>query len=122
MAGGDETTSTKVPGHLSHLKTLGSSVAALVTLGGSFLAIDSHYASAADVNQNFNRIQNTMSGQVAKMRVDQLEDQIFMLEAKRGAGLKLTPVEAAMYSRYLRQRKDAQKILEDLQKLDKVAP
>lgn len=87
-----------------NVKTLSSTVAGIVALLGSLWAIDTHYASAEDVN----RVQKEVNGQIQQIRVEKIEDELFLLDMKRQQqGGKLNPVDAAMHERYERRLQDA---------------
>jgi hypothetical protein len=81
-------------------KMIGSLVAGTVAILGSIWAIDSHYASAADVQA----IQKSFDIQFIKMQQTTDEDKLFELDIKKQAqGGKLDPVDAALYERYVRR-------------------
>jgi hypothetical protein len=88
------------------LKTVGSVVSAVVAILGSIWAIDSHYASAADVA----RMQQSMEYNVRQLRIEQTEDELFKLDAKKQAqGGRLEPMEQALHDRYVRRIRDARR-------------
>jgi hypothetical protein len=81
-------------------KMIGSVVAGVVAILGSIWAIDSHYASAADVQA----IQKSFDAQFIKIQQTNDEDKMFELDIKKQTqGGKLDPVDAALYERYLRR-------------------
>ena len=103
-------------------------VAAIGTIGASFLALDSRYASAADVQkveQNVQRqvqmVEHGLTSQMNQQRLQTLEDQIFLLETKKAAQKnKLSPVDQALHERTVRQLEQAQRQQIDLQNKTRV--
>lgn len=86
------------------IKTISSSLAGIVAILGSFWALDTHYASAEDVN----RVQSQVNSQIQQIRQEKIEDELFLLDMKKQQqGGKLNPVDAAMYERYQRRLDDA---------------
>ena len=82
------------------IKTVSSSIAGIVAILGSLWSLDTHYASAEDVN----RVQEQVNTQIQQIRTEKIEDELFLLDVKKQAnGGKLDPVDAAMYERYTRR-------------------
>ena len=82
------------------LKTITTIVTGAITILGGIWALDSHYASAADVTQ----LQRSMESQITQIRADRIEDELFKLDAKKQAqNGKLDPIDSAIYERYLRR-------------------
>lgn len=96
----------ETPKHLViNLKTVGSIASAIVAILGAVWAIDSHYASAADVE----KIQRSMSQQVNQLRIERTEDELFKLDVKKQTqGGKLEPIDQALHDRYVRRIKEVQ--------------
>lgn len=87
------------------LKGIAASFGAVVAILGSIWAIDTHYASAADVAA----IKQDLTSQIQQMRVEKVEDQLFELDAKKAAqNGKLSPQDQAMYDRYMRRLQSIQ--------------
>lgn len=82
------------------LKTGAATISAVAMLLGSVWAIDSHYASAADVE----KIQRSVDSKITQFQQQHLENQVFLLDMKKQQqnGV-LDPVDAAMAERYRRQ-------------------
>jgi hypothetical protein len=88
------------------LKTVGSVISGLVAILGSIWALDSHYASAADVE----RLQRSVESHVRQLRQERAEDELLKLSVKKQVqNGKLDPVDAALYDRYSRRINDTQK-------------
>jgi hypothetical protein len=84
-------------------KNLSSTFAGVITILGGFWAIDSHYASAADVQV----MQRSMETQIRSLKIERTEDEVFKLEMKKQAQKgKLSPEDEALYQRYLRKLND----------------
>lgn len=82
------------------LKTGAATISAVAMLLGSVWAIDSHYASAADVE----KIQRSVDSKITQFQQQHLENQVFLLDMKKQQqNGKLDPVDAAMAERYRRQ-------------------
>lgn len=82
------------------LKGIAASFGAVVAILGGIWAVDTHYASAADVTA----IKQDLTLQIQQMRVEQVEDQLFELDTRKAAhNGKLTPEDQAMYDRYTRR-------------------
>ena len=82
------------------LKTGAATISAVAMLLGSVWAIDSHYASAADVE----KIQKSVDSKITQFQQQHLENQVFLLDMKKQQqNGKLDPVDAAMAERYRRQ-------------------
>lgn len=89
-----------------NIKNLSSTVGAVIAILGGVWAIDSHYASAADIGL----LQRSMETQVRSLRIERTEDELFKLDMKKQAqNGKLSPEDEAMYQRYLRKLTDANK-------------
>ena len=85
---------------------LGSTAAGLVDILGVFWAIDSHYASAADVQV----MQRSMETQIRSLKLERTEDEVFKLDMKKQAQKgKLSPEDEALYQRYLRKLNETNK-------------
>lgn len=88
------------------LKTITTIVTGAITILGGIWALDSHYASAADVSH----LQRSMESQITQIRADRIEDELFKLDAKKQAqGGKLDPIDSAIYERYLRKLQETQR-------------
>ena len=82
------------------LKTGAATISAVAMLLGSVWAIDSHYASAADVE----KIQKSVDNKITQFQQQHLENQVFLLDMKKQQqNGQLDPVDAAMAERYRRQ-------------------
>lgn len=94
----------------AHMKSITTSFMGAVALLGSLWAIDTHYASAEDVN----KVQREVNSQIYQLRVEKIEDELFRLDMKKQQqNGKLDPMDAALYERYtrkLREHHDAQPI------------
>ena len=85
---------------------LSSTVVSVVALLGGFWAIDSHYASAADVQV----MQRSMETQIRSLKLERTEDEVFKLDMKKQAQKgKLSPEDEALYQRYLRKLNETNK-------------
>jgi ClpP class serine protease len=94
------------------LATASATVSAVIAILGAFWALDSHYATAADVQTIKQEIMETKQGfakQVTQMRSDDLDDKIFALQLKKNQqGGKLSAIDEAMLERYQRQEQQVQ--------------
>jgi len=82
------------------LKVAGAVASSAAAILSAIWAIDSHYASAADLQA----VQQTLAQQIIQLRVNDLDDKIFMLVLKKNQQSgKLDPVDSAMFDRYSRQ-------------------
>jgi hypothetical protein len=81
------------------LATASATISAVVAILGALWAFDSHYATAADLQD----VKQTFVKQVTQMRADDLDDKIFALQLKQNKNGKLDPVDSAMLDRYTRQ-------------------
>lgn len=82
------------------VKFAAAAISAVGALLGTVWAIDSHYATAADVSQ----IQRGVDDKITRFQSQHLENQLFLLDLrKQQAGGKQDPVDAAMTERYKRQ-------------------
>jgi hypothetical protein len=87
------------------LKTVSTTLGGIVAILTGIWALDSHYASAADVQQ----IQRSIEYQVRAMKVERDEDELLKLDMKKQAqGGKLEPPEEALRQRYARRLEKAQ--------------
>lgn len=94
------------------IATASATITTVIAILGAFWAFDSHYATAADVQD----VKQSFSKQVTQMRADDLDDKIFALQLKKNKqGGKLDPVDAAMLDRYTRQLEQAQDQLKSLE-------
>ncbi|HEY6434968.1 MAG TPA: hypothetical protein VIY47_00125 [Ignavibacteriaceae bacterium] len=85
---------------------LGSS-GTIITLVAALFTVDSRYAHAADVERNYQQMQQAVQQTSNNLRKQMLEDKIFELDVKKGQQEgKLSPVESALLERYKRQLKD----------------
>lgn len=92
------------------LKTIAASLGAVVAILGSIWAIDTHYASAADVAA----IKQELGSQIQQMRTEKVEDQLFELDTKKAAqNGKLSPQDQALYDRYMRRLQSIQDVNKD---------
>jgi hypothetical protein len=102
----DDNTELKSPTISISLKTVGSVISGIVAILGSIWALDSHYASAADVD----RLQRGFESQVRQLRQERAEDELLKLSVKKQIqGGKLDPVDTALHERYTRRINDTQK-------------
>lgn len=86
-------------------KSIATGITAVTTILGGMWALDSHYASAAEVEH----IQRGFSQQIMQMRADDIDDKIFMLQLKKNSQQgRLDPVDAAMLDRHERQLRSIQ--------------
>ena len=110
-----ETTKSSSSTDLS-LKSVSVAIGVILTIGGAFWAMDTHYAKADDVVKlqvktaaDVEKLQLNVDVQFAQARVDRLEDELFKLDAKRQAqDGKLDPIDMAMYERYVRRLQQVQ--------------
>ncbi|HET8688794.1 MAG TPA: hypothetical protein VFM18_19430 [Methanosarcina sp.] len=80
--------------------TASAAITAVGTVLGAFWAIDSHYASAAELAA----AKSEFAQQIVQMRADQLDDKVFELQVKQNQQRgKLSPQDAAMLERYKRK-------------------
>ena len=85
---------------LGHVATFAANILGIL---GLFWAVDSHYASAADVQV----MQRSMETQIRSLKIERTEDEVFKLEMKKQAQKgKLSPEDEALYQRYLRKLND----------------
>ena len=85
------------------LKILSSIIVPTAAVLGALWAIDSHYASAADVLV----MQRSIETQMRSLKVDRTEDELFKLDMKKQAQKgKLSPEDEALYQRYVRRLSD----------------
>lgn len=99
----DINTNDEMPTMIS-VKTLSQTVAGVVAILGSIWAIDTHYASAEDVN----KVQQEVNVQIQQLRTEKIEDELFLLDMKKQQqGGKLNPLDAAMYERYTRRLQES---------------
>lgn len=88
------------------IKWIGGTVAPVMVILGAFWAIDSHYASAADVQT----MQRSLETQVRSLKIERTEDELFKLDMKKQTQRgKLAPEDEALYQRYSRKLSDANK-------------
>ena len=88
---------------LGHVATFAANILAVL---GLFWAVDTHYASAADVQV----MQRSLETQVRSLRVERTEDELFKLDMKKQAQRgRLSPEDEALYQRYLRKLNDTNK-------------
>jgi hypothetical protein len=77
-----------------------SVIGAIVAIAGATIAMETHFATAADVEQ----MQRGIESQVRQIRQERVEDELFKLDIKKQQqGGKLDPVEQALYERYARR-------------------
>lgn len=89
----------------SAFKTASATIGSIGAILGTLWALDSHYASAADLEN----IQKAFAQQIQQIRASDIDDKIFMLEIKKNTQQgQLDPVDAAMLDRYTRQQKTLQ--------------
>jgi len=82
------------------LITTSALVSAVIAILGAFWAFDSHYATAADVEN----IQKSFTQQLIQLRSDDLDNKIFSLQRKKAKqNGKLDPDDEAVLERYQRQ-------------------
>ncbi len=82
------------------LKTITTIVTGTLTILGGIWALDTHYASAADVEN----LQRSVETQMSQLRSDRIEDELFRLDVKKQSqNGKLDPVDSAIYDRYIRR-------------------
>lgn len=76
-----------------------SVIFALPTVIGAFLAVDARYAKAEDMKS----VEQKIDSKWSEYRRGQLEDQIFILQMKKGQDGKLSPLDDALLDRYRNQ-------------------
>jgi len=82
------------------LITASALVSAVIAILGAFWALDSHYATAADMQA----FQNSVTQQLIQLRSDDLDNKIFALQRKKAKhNGKLDPDDEAVLERYKRQ-------------------
>ena len=87
---------------LFNIKLLGSLATGIMAILGAIWAVDSHYASAADVQS----VQRSVEGQIRALRQERIEDELFKLDIKKETqGGKLSPEDSALRERYIRKLK-----------------
>ena len=87
------------------IRTIAASFGAVVAILGSIWALDTHYASAADVAQ----LKQDLGAQIQQMRREKVEDILFDLDQKKAAQHgKLSPADQANYERQRRRLKEIQ--------------
>ena len=87
------------------IKTISTTLGGIVAILGSIWAIDSHYASAADVQL----MQRSVEAQVRTMKLERDEDELLKLDMKKQAqGGTLDPGEEALRQRYVRRLEKSQ--------------
>lgn len=88
---------------LGHVATFAANVLGIL---GLFWAVDTHYASAADVQV----MQRSMETQIRSLKLERTEDEVFKLDMKKQAQKgKLSPEDEALYQRYLRKLNETNK-------------
>lgn len=104
------------------LKIASASIATVVAILGSIWAIDSHYASAADVNQikaevksQLQELQVDTTLQTYQLRREMLRDKIEDLNLKEDSQ-KLTPYETRQRDRYVEEVRNVDSILNSAQR------
>ena len=86
------------------IKTISTTIGGIVAILTGIWAIDSHYASAADVQQ----MQRSVEYQVRAIKVERDEDELFKLDIKKQTqGGTLEPAEEALRQRYARRLEQA---------------
>lgn len=87
------------------LKGIAASFGAVVAILGSIWALDTHYASAADVAQ----LKQDLGSQIQQMRKEKVEDILFDLDQKKASQHgKLSPADQANYDRQTRRLQEIQ--------------
>jgi len=82
------------------IKASGAILSSIVAVLGAFWTFDSHYATAADM-QNMD---NKFTQQINQNRAEDLDDKIFILELKKNQQKgKLDALDGAMLERYKRK-------------------
>lgn len=84
---------------------LAGTVAAIGTLIGSFIVVDSRYAHAQDVRESQMIQANQTRSQINQIRIEDLEDKLFALERKTVKNGE----DLAMIERYKRRLEDTKK-------------
>ncbi len=90
---------------LSFLKTnpiasASAAISTIIAILGALWALDSHYASAADLEST----KATFTKELIQLRADQLDDKIFELQLKQNKQKgTLSPEDGAMLERYKRK-------------------
>jgi hypothetical protein len=96
-----------------NLKVAGATIAGIVSILGSIWGLDSHYASAADVDT----LKGQFQSQVVQLRQERVEDELFALDIKKQSQHgKLSPIDTAMYDRYQRRVQQYQEELKTIKK------
>jgi hypothetical protein len=97
---------TDTPVFSKPLKILAGTVGPIGVILGGFWAIDSHYASAQDLQV----MQRSVETQVRTLRIERTEDELFKLDMKRSVQKgKLSPEDEALYQRYTRKLSETNK-------------
>lgn len=87
------------------IKAIAASFGAVVAILGGIWALDTHYASAADVAA----IKQDLGSQIQQMRREKVEDILFELDQKKAAhNGKLSPEDQANYDRQTRRLQEIQ--------------
>jgi hypothetical protein len=87
------------------IKTIGSVLGSIVAVLTGVWALDSHYASAADVAN----LQRGFEEQIRYLRQEKVEDALFELDLKKQQqGGKLSPIDQALYERFSRRLHNTQ--------------
>ena len=106
---------TKPSGFTLTIKNASALLGGIVTLLGSVWAIDSHYASAADVEKlqqtvqsQVSRLESNIQVQFVQTRIDSTSDELNKLKSKRlmQRGV-LNEVDKEMYDTYMSRLNDA---------------
>ena len=88
------------------LKSLATVVGFCSTLIGAFIAVDSRYAHADEVNKQQTEVRELLN----TMRKSQIEDKLFELDLRKSQTRNntLSPIDQALRDRYARQLQDLQ--------------
>ena len=89
-------------------KILLGSAGSIIAVVTALFAVDARYAHAADVEKDKVQTQRVIKDTAIILRKQSLEDKLFEYDVKRAQSSerRLTPMDAAMESRYKRQLDD----------------
>jgi hypothetical protein len=100
------------------VKIVLSSISVIGAIIGAFLTVDSRYVLAADFESYQKQTQQIIQKQTQELqnqgillRKQLVDDKLFELDAKRGQGGALSPIEDAQYRRYQRQQQELETAL-----------
>lgn len=97
-------------------KTLLGSASSIIAIVSALFALDGRYAHAADVERDKAYTERIVIEASQTLRQQMLEDKVWELDIKREQSPtgKLSPYEAALRERYLRQLNDVSSKLKEI--------